>query len=173
MTNESSQESSQKGLSQKVEMEWETPSHDQIIEISRGHVMGMEMSDDDAVWCVAGMHHVLLHTIGRRSGDEHKVALPFWRDADGHRIVVGSFAGSTSDPSWVLNLRNREANPRVKVRIQGGMFWSEHVVLDGGPERDALWAALLEDRAWYADYQAKTDRVIPLVRLAETEAITD
>jgi hypothetical protein len=32
---------------------------------------------------------------------------------------------------------------------------------------------MLEDRAWYADYQAKTERVIPLVRLAETEAITD
>ena len=46
-------------------------------------------------------------------------------------------------------------------------------VLDAGPERDALWAAMLEDRAWYADYQAKTERVIPLVRLAETEAITD
>ena len=164
---------SPQGPSQKVEMEWETPSHEEIIEISRGHVMGLEMSDDEAVWCVAGMHHVLLHTIGRRSGNEHKVALPFWRDAEGHRIVVGSFAGATRDPSWVLNLRDRTANPRVRVRIQGGMFWSEQEVLDAGPERDALWVAMLEDRAWYADYQAKTERVIPLVRLAETEAITD
>ncbi|MEO2087735.1 MAG: nitroreductase/quinone reductase family protein, partial [Acidimicrobiales bacterium] len=96
---------SPQGPSQKVEMEWETPSHEEIIQISRGHVMGLEMSDDEAVWCVAGMHHVLLHTIGRRSGNEHKVALPFWRDAEGHRIVVGSFAGATRDPSWVLNLR--------------------------------------------------------------------
>ena len=119
-------------------MEWETPSHEEIIEISRGHVMGLEMSDDE-----------------------------------GHRIVVGSFAGATRDPSWVLNLRDRTANPRVRVRIQGGMFWSEQEVLDAGPERDALWVAMLEDRAWYADYQAKTERVIPLVRLAETEAITD
>ncbi len=165
--------SSHEESSQKVEMEWETPSHDEIIDISRGHVAGMEMTDDAAVWCVAGMHHVLLHTIGRKSGNEHKVALPFWRDADGHRIVVGSFAGATRDPSWVLNLRDREANPRVKVRVQGGMFWSEHQVLDSGSERDVLWAALLEDRAWYADYQAKTDRTIPLVRLAETEAIVD
>jgi len=165
--------SSHEESSQKVEMEWETPSHDEIIEISRGHVAGLEMTDDDAVWCVAGMHHVLLHTIGRKSGNEHKVALPFWRDADGHRIVVGSFAGATRDPSWVLNLRDREANPRVKVRVQGGMFWSEHQVLDGGSERDVVWEAMLEDRAWYADYQARTDRTIPLVRLAETESIVD
>ena len=77
------------GTSHRVEMEWETPSHDEIIEISKSHVAGLEMTDDDAVWRVAGMHHILLHTIGRRSGNEHKVALPFWRDADGHRIVVG------------------------------------------------------------------------------------
>jgi len=161
------------GTSQRVEMEWETPSHDEIIEISKSHVAGLEMTDDDAVWRVAGMHHILLHTIGRRSGDEHKVALPFWRDGEGHRIVVGSFAGAANDPAWVLNLRDRDANPRVKVRIQGGMYWSEQEVLDAGPERDALWSAMLRDRAWYANYQSKTDRTIPLVRLAETEAISD
>lgn len=154
-------------------MEWETPSHDEIIEISRAHVAGLEMSDDDAVWRVAGMHHVVLHTIGRRTGNEHKVALPFWRDGDGHRIVIGSFAGATRDPAWVLNLRDRDSNPRVKVRFQGGLYWSEHEVLDAGPERESVWAAMLEDRAWYADYQSKTERTIPLVRLAETEAITD
>ena len=32
---------------------------------------------------------------------------------------------------------------------------------------------MLVDRAWYADYQSKTDRTIPLVRLAETEALAD
>ena len=161
------------GISQRVEMEWETPSHDEIIEISKSHVVGLEMTDDDAVWRVAGMHHILLHTIGRRSGNEHKVALPFWRDAEGHRIVVGSFAGAHNDPAWVLNLRDRDANPRVKVRIQGGMYWSEHEVLDEGAGRDALWSAMLLDRAWYANYQSKTDRTIPLVRLAETESISD
>ena len=161
------------GSSQRVEMAWETPSHDQIIEISKAHVSGMEMTDDDAVWCVAGMHHVLLHTVGRKSGTEHKVALPFWRDAEGHRIVVGSFAGATKDPSWVLNLRDREANPCVRVRTQRGMYWSEQEILDESEERSMLWESMLEDRAWYADYQAKTDRTIPLIRLAETEAIVD
>ena len=58
--------------SQKVVMEWETPTHAEIIEITKAHIMGMEASDDDAVWCVVGMHHVLLHTVGRRSGNEHK-----------------------------------------------------------------------------------------------------
>ena len=54
------------------------PSRDEIPAISRGHVAAMEASDDDAVWVIAGMHHVVLSTTGRRSGNEHKVALPFW-----------------------------------------------------------------------------------------------
>jgi deazaflavin-dependent oxidoreductase (nitroreductase family) len=153
--------------SQRVEQTWETPSHDEIPVISRGHVGVMETSDDDAVWVVEGMHHVVLRTIGRKSGAEHKVALPTWRDPDGHRIVVASFAGSKGHPSWFLNLRDREANPDVLCRVQGGQFWSVPE-LPEGDEYARLWKLLVADRAWYDDYQARTERRIPLVRLPET-----
>lgn len=152
---------------QKVEQVWETPSHDEIVELTKAHVGAMEVMDDDIVWVQAGMHHVLLHTIGRRSGNEHKVALPFWRDPNGHRVVVASFAGATSHPSWFFNL---EAAPRVKIRTQTGQFWSHAEVLSGD-DRSETWDALVADRAWYTDYQAKTDREIPLVRLPESEVI--
>jgi deazaflavin-dependent oxidoreductase (nitroreductase family) len=155
---------------QRVEQAWETPSHDEIVELTKMHVGAMEVTDDDLVWVQAGMHHVLLHTIGRRSGTEHKVALPTWKDPDGHRIIVASFAGAPGNPSWFWNLADREANPRVRCRVQGGQFWSEHEILEGD-ERDRLWDLLVADRAWYADYQARTDRTIPLVRLPESEAI--
>ena len=48
----------------------------------------------DEVWVQAGMHHVTVQTVGRKSGNAHKIALPIWRDANGHRIVVASFAGA-------------------------------------------------------------------------------
>ncbi len=153
---------------QKVEQAWETPSHDEIPQISKMHVQAMESTDDDAVWVQAGMHHVLIRTIGRKSGNEHKIALPFWRDPDGVRVVVASFAGAEAHPAWFLNLRDRDANPEVLVRVQGGQFWSVPDILEQGEERDRLWALLLEDRAWYADYQTRTERTIPLVRLPET-----
>jgi deazaflavin-dependent oxidoreductase (nitroreductase family) len=152
--------------SQRVEQTWETPSHDEIPVISRSHVDAMEASDDEAVWVVSGMHHVVLHTIGRKSGAEHKVALPTWRDPDGHRIVVASFAGSPGHPSWFLNLRDRSA-PEVLCRVQGGSYWSVPEMPDGD-EHTRLWELLVADRAWYDDYQARTDRKIPLVRLPET-----
>jgi len=153
--------------SQKVEQAWETPSLEEIPVMTRAHVQSMETSDEDAVWCLAGMHHVLIRTVGRKSGKEHKVALPFWRDPDGNRVVVASFAGAPNHPSWYVNLADRAANPEILVRVQGDQYWSVPEILDGD-EYDRIWQLLTADRAWYVDYQAKTQRKVPLVRLPET-----
>jgi deazaflavin-dependent oxidoreductase (nitroreductase family) len=156
---------------QRVEQNWATPTREQIVHITRGHVAALERSDDDAVWTVAGMHHVVLTTVGRRSGTEHAVALPTWNEPAGCRVVVASFAGADSHPAWYLNLRDRAANPRVRCRVQGGEYWSVPEILDAGLERERLWPLLVADRAWYGDYQAQTSRTIPLVLLPESERI--
>ena len=154
--------------SQKVVQAWDTPSHDEIPKLSKMHVGAMEQTDDDLVWVQAGMHHVLLRVLGRRTGSEQKVALPFWRDADGNRIVVASYAGAAQHPAWFLNLEDRAANPEVLCRVQGNrQFWSAAEILDG-EDYTRTWQGLTADRAWYNDYQAKTARRIPLVRLPET-----
>ena len=147
--------------------EFATPDRSAIPAISASHVAMMEGSDEDSVWIWVNMHHVLLRTIGRRSGNEHKVALPFWREPSGARIVVASFSGAPKDPAWFLNLADRGANPEVYVRVQGGGYWSVPDILDG-EEYDATWQALITDRPHYADYQTNTERRIPLVRLVET-----
>jgi deazaflavin-dependent oxidoreductase (nitroreductase family) len=134
--------------------------------ISQKHVSMMETSGADDVWVWVGMKHVLLRTIGRRSGNEHKVALPYWSDPGGHRIIVASFAGAPTDPAWFLNLSDRVANPEVLVRVQGGSFWADAEILEGA-DYAATWDALVVDRPHYSDYRDKTDRVIPLVRLRE------
>jgi deazaflavin-dependent oxidoreductase (nitroreductase family) len=153
--------------SQKVIQEWETPSLEEIPVISRGHVQALESSSDDAVWVQAGMHHVVIRTVGRKSGTEHKIALPIWKDPDGVPVVVASFAGAPGHPAWYLNLADRQANPEVHVRTQTKQYWSVPDILDG-EEYERIWALLTADRAWYNDYQAKTQRRIPLVRLPET-----
>ncbi len=153
--------------SQRATMQFTTPSRDDIVAISRKQVSMMETSDTDETWIWAGMEHLLLRTVGRRSGNEHKVALPFWRDPQGRRVVVASFGGAPKDPAWFLNLCDRVANPQVLVRVQGGGFWADAEVLDGD-DYAQTWAGLLTDRPWYADYQAQARRRIPLVRLVET-----
>jgi deazaflavin-dependent oxidoreductase (nitroreductase family) len=153
--------------SQQASRAFETPSKDEIVAISAQHVAMMETSDADDTWIWVGMEHLLLHTVGRRSGKVHKVALPFWRDPDGHRVVVASFAGNPTDPAWFLNLSDRKANPDVLVKVQGGSFRTVPQILDGD-DHDTTWAGLVADRPWYDDYVAKAGgRRIPLVRLAE------
>lgn len=145
--------------------EFVEPSRDEIPGISRQHVMAMEASDDDSVWVLAGMNHVVLRTTGRRSGKEHKVALPFWADAQGRPVVVASFSGAPQHPAWYLNLSDRNANPEVLVRRQGQqLYWSTPEILDG-EEYATVWAGLTADRPYYNDYQTRTDRKLPLVRL--------
>lgn len=152
--------------SQRAEA-FQTPPRERIPQISRAHVAAMESSAADEVWVLAGMHHVLLRTVGRRSGREHKVALPFWRAPDGRRVVVASFSGAPQHPAWFCNLLDRAANPEVLVGVQGGRFWARADVLEG-EEHERTWAALVADRPWYADYLAVAGgRVIPLVRLVE------
>ena len=142
------------------------PPRDEIPVISRAHVHAMEASDAEEVWVGAGMKQVMLQTIGRKSGRVHKVALPIWIDPDGHPIVVASFAGARQHPAWYLNLADRAANPEVFVRDRKHGFWAEAQILDG-PEYHRIWVALTTDRPYYNDYQTRTDRRIPLVRLVE------
>jgi deazaflavin-dependent oxidoreductase (nitroreductase family) len=153
--------------SQKAEQLWETPSLDEIPVISRGHVQALESATDSSVWSLAGMHHIVLTTVGRKSGNEHKVALPIWRDPQDVRVVVASFAGAPNHPAWYLNLADRAANPEVQVLAEAGPYWSVPDIPEG-EDYERIWALLIEDRAWYRDYQAKTSRRIPLVRLPET-----
>jgi deazaflavin-dependent oxidoreductase (nitroreductase family) len=143
-----------------------TPTREEIVGISAQHVAMMECSDADEAWVWVNMHHVLLHTIGRRSGKEHKVALPYWLDANGHRVVVASFAGAKTDPAWFLNLADKSVNPTVTIRVQGGLLQADAQILTGD-DYDATWAALVADRPHYEDYRHKTSRRIPLVRLVE------
>jgi deazaflavin-dependent oxidoreductase (nitroreductase family) len=145
---------------------FERPPRETIPAISRGHVEAQETSDDDSVWVAAGMRHVIVRTVGHKSGREHKVTVPYWLDEQGNRIVVASYAGAPQHPAWYLNLADRATNPEVRCTVQGGGFWARADVLDGD-EYTATWAALTADRPFYNDYQAETDRRIPLVRLVE------
>ncbi|HEV8065029.1 MAG TPA: nitroreductase/quinone reductase family protein [Acidimicrobiales bacterium] len=146
--------------------EFEEPPREQIPDISRAHVAILESGDGDKYWKAAGMSHLILRTVGRRTGNEHKVVLPFWRDTGGSRVVVGSFAGSPQHPSWYLNLTDRSKNAEVLVRVREGSYWAEPEILEGD-EYDRVWAALTADRPFYVRYTERTSRVIPLVRLGE------
>jgi deazaflavin-dependent oxidoreductase (nitroreductase family) len=137
-----------------------------IPRITRIQVWLYERSEGRIGARVAGMNHLLLHTIGRRSGRASTVCLPYWCDAEGRRIVVASYGGAPRHPAWYHNLADRAANPEVLVRDRDRRFWCVAEVAKGS-ERDDLWDQLVSDRPFYTEYQSSTERTIPLIRLVE------
>jgi deazaflavin-dependent oxidoreductase (nitroreductase family) len=137
--------------------------------ITRAQVWIYERSNGRLGSVAAGMPHLLLRTVGRRSGRGSAVCLPYWRGPQGERIVVASYGGGPRHPAWFHNLADRVANPNVVVRDRDRVFRARADVLSG-PEREAIWAGLIGDRPFYARYQEMTSRRIPLVRLVEEAA---
>jgi len=103
---------------------------------------------------------LLLTTTGARTGNKHTNPLAYLPDGD-RFLVIASAGGAPSHPDWFHNL---VANPRVT--IEDGVFTrnAEAAVLEG-EERERLFARAVEADPGWAAYQAKTERVIPVVAL--------
>jgi deazaflavin-dependent oxidoreductase (nitroreductase family) len=103
---------------------------------------------------------LLLYTTGRRSGDTRRNPL-LYLEHEGARYVVGSKGGYATHPLWFSNL---VADPRVHVRVDADFYAAVAEILDPD-ERARLWPVLTARYPMFAEYQAHTERAIPLVRL--------
>jgi F420H(2)-dependent quinone reductase len=116
---------------------------------------GTEATDMNGSPCL------LLDYLGRRSGEWHRTVLIYGRDGDDY-LIVASKGGAPEHPLWFLSLRE---HPEVHVRVLRERFAARAEVLPP-QEKARVWPHLLEVYAPYEDYQRKTDREIPVVRLA-------
>lgn len=103
---------------------------------------------------------LLLHTTGARSG-QPRVSPLAYLTVDGKMIIIGSYAGAPKDPAWVHNLR---AHPRARIEVGTDAYDVAVRELPAG-ERDATYPKVTEMAPAFAEYQAKTTRVIPLFEL--------
>ncbi|MGW7578135.1 nitroreductase/quinone reductase family protein [Streptomyces sp. NPDC054765] len=109
---------------------------------------------------------LLLTTVGARSGARHTTPLGYLPDGGGRVLVIASAAGAPRHPAWFHNL---VAHPRVTVEAGVFTYEAQAIVLEGD-ERDRAFARAAEaDRGW-SEYQAKTERVLPVVALEEIPA---
>ncbi|WP_272477911.1 nitroreductase family deazaflavin-dependent oxidoreductase [Baekduia alba] len=105
---------------------------------------------------------LLLHHVGRRSGEERVAPLLYLPDGD-DLVVVASYGGAPKHPAWLHNLR---ATPDTVVEV--GRRRRPVTAREATPqERERLWPALLELYPAYGDYQRRTTREIPLVVLRD------
>jgi deazaflavin-dependent oxidoreductase (nitroreductase family) len=103
---------------------------------------------------------LLLTTKGRKTGEPRTSPVVYLQDGE-DVVVIASYAGRDVNPSWFHNL---VADPEVTVEVGADRYQAEAVVTEGD-ERDRLYAAQAARMDAFNEYQEKTDREIPVVRL--------
>ncbi len=103
---------------------------------------------------------ILLTTTGAKSGKPFTTPLAYTQDGD-RVIVVASKGGAPTNPDWYHNL---VANPLVTVE-QGTESYQARATIAVGAERDRLYDKIATELPFFAEYQRKTTRQIPVVIL--------
>jgi len=114
--------------------------------------------EDGHIW--RGVPTLLLTTLGRSSGEQRMLPLIYGKDGDDH-IIIASKGGHADHPAWFLNL---EASNGVSVQVAADKFSATAEVVEGA-DRARIWDMMAEIFPPYNDYQQKTERLIPVVRL--------
>lgn len=108
-----------------------------------------------------GFPIVVITSVGAKSG--HLRKNPVMRvERDGKYLAVASKGGAPDNPEWYHNFL---ANPEVDLQDGPVKKTYKARLLEDGPERDDWWQHAVATWPTYAEYQKKTDRLIPLFLL--------
>ena len=122
------------------------------------HVRKYQETDGEIGYIWNGVTALLFTTIGRKSGEPRTNPIIFTQVGD-KQVIIASKGGSPTHPAWYLNIQE---NPEIDVQIKGEKFRATTRTAVG-EEREALWAAAVENWPNYDVYQSRTDRKIPVV----------
>jgi deazaflavin-dependent oxidoreductase (nitroreductase family) len=127
-----------------------SPIHIAVYRLTGGAMLGR--------W--GGLRILLLSVTGRRTGRRRLKPVAYLDDDDSF-VVVASYGGSDTHPEWWLNLRT---HPETEIRIgRSHIRVRAHEV--EGEERRRLWSLLIRAYPPFQAYQARTQRVLPVIRL--------
>ncbi len=124
---------------------------------ARDQVERFEASAGAEANTLMGKPIIVLTSVGARSGKLRKT--PLMRvEHDGSYAVVASKGGAPENPTWYHNL---VVHPLVE--LQDGPVKRDYLAHEAtGSERDLWWRRAVEAWPDYANYQKKTDRLIPV-----------
>lgn len=115
---------------------------------------------------IMGMNALVLTTVGKKTGAERVIPVGWFPGGGDSWLVVASAAGAPRNPAWYYNIA---ANPdKVQVELAGRKVAVTPVQLHGS-ERDEAWRQIVAAAPRFGQYETKTDRVMPVVRLTPRE----
>ncbi|TDD59500.1 nitroreductase family deazaflavin-dependent oxidoreductase [Kribbella antibiotica] len=109
----------------------------------------------------AGGPIVLLHHVGAKTGTARVTPLAY-DEVDGQLFIIASKAGTPENPAWYHNLL---ANPETTIEFGPDTIAVTAEALTEGEERARLYKHIADKMPNFAEYQKKTDRLIPVVLL--------
>ena len=104
---------------------------------------------------------LLLTVPGRHSGTPHTVPVAYLDHNDGYLLVGTGMGGTRAVPQWFLNL-HAAGKGHIQVRDR------EHDIdarLTSDAEREELWPQIAARAPHFAQWQARTGRMFPVVLL--------
>jgi deazaflavin-dependent oxidoreductase (nitroreductase family) len=106
-----------------------------------------------------GLPIIIVTTRGNKSGKLRKT--PLMRvEHNGEYALIASVGGAPKHPVWYWNLK---ADPNAVMIQDGPEPWDATVrELPEGGERDEWWARSVAAYPPYAEYQERTERLIPV-----------
>ena len=111
----------------------------------------------------SGRPLLYLTTVGAKSGQPRTAVVMPFPEGDDAWLIVASANGAAGHPAWLYNLA---AHPdQVEVEVDGRKTAVTPQTLTG-EDRATAWERITRERPNFADYEQKTDRVIPVVRLS-------
>lgn len=105
-----------------------------------------------------GVPCAVLTTVGRKSGQPRRNALIYAQDGPSY-VLVASYGGAAEDPLWYRNL---VADPQVHLQV-GATHLDGLARTASAEEKARLWPTMTAIWPAYDEYQAKTERDIPVV----------
>lgn len=103
---------------------------------------------------------LILHTKGAKTGLARQIPL-MYQDRGGSYAVFASKAGAPDNPDWLHNLI---ADPAVTVELGTERVAANARIADAA-ERQPIWDRQVAEYPQFGEYEAKTDRTIPVVIL--------
>ncbi|NED99065.1 nitroreductase family deazaflavin-dependent oxidoreductase [Phytoactinopolyspora halotolerans] len=109
-----------------------------------------------------GMDLLILHTVGRRSGQPRETPVAWFADGEDSWLIIASGGGSRN-PDWHGNLM---AHPdQAAIELPGREPKPVIPQLLDGADREQAWGRITAAQPRFEKYQRKSDRVYPLIRL--------
>jgi deazaflavin-dependent oxidoreductase (nitroreductase family) len=127
------------------------------------HAFVYERTDGLIGHRLLGVPTLMLHTVGRRSGQPRISSLVYAADGD-RWLVVASKGGADAPPAWLLNV---QAQPDVTVQVGRTKTPARAVVIGhDDPDFARVWKLVNDKNSGrYDAYQTQTTRPIPVVAL--------